>query len=316
MSTKVAARRLRRVSQYLAVGEAAAFLGVSPWTLRNWDNNGKFKALRHPRSGYRIYRREDLQALLREGPRGRLYERFTPQFDWNDLSDSDHFVQFYESDAFLAAGVSRFLGAALRAGEGAVLIATPSHRNAILRKLRARGLNVPAARARGQLAWLDAARTLATLMVDGSPDRRRFRKVIGEVIERAGKGRPGVRAFGEMVALLWAGGHRAAAIRLEELWKELRATHAFVLQCAYPMEAFNAAGHGRAFGEICARHTGVIPAESYAGLATEEERLRAIARLQQKAQALKAEVVQRRRIERALRASQPHLADGLKGLTP
>ncbi len=46
--------------------EAAQFLGVSPETLRNWDQSGKFKAIRHPVNGYRLYRREKLETLLTE----------------------------------------------------------------------------------------------------------------------------------------------------------------------------------------------------------------------------------------------------------
>lgn len=49
---------------YLEVGEAAAVLGVSPWTPRHGDRAGKLKSLRHPINGYRLYRPEDLEALL------------------------------------------------------------------------------------------------------------------------------------------------------------------------------------------------------------------------------------------------------------
>ena len=55
----------RTLAEYLTVGEAATFLGVSPSTLRNWDKEGKVKAARHPVNGYRLYQREDLEALLK-----------------------------------------------------------------------------------------------------------------------------------------------------------------------------------------------------------------------------------------------------------
>ncbi|HZW05438.1 MAG TPA: helix-turn-helix domain-containing protein [Candidatus Nitrosotalea sp.] len=57
---------------YLTVSEAASLLGVSASTLRNWDRAGKLDAVRHPVNGYRLYRRSDLEALLRkvEAPRG------------------------------------------------------------------------------------------------------------------------------------------------------------------------------------------------------------------------------------------------------
>jgi excisionase family DNA binding protein len=60
------------LADYLTVGEAADFLGVSPSTLRNWDKEGKVKAARHPVSGYRLYRREDLEMLLKKvGEKGK-----------------------------------------------------------------------------------------------------------------------------------------------------------------------------------------------------------------------------------------------------
>jgi MerR family transcriptional regulator, copper efflux regulator len=52
------------LGEYLTVKEAAQILGVSPETLRNWDQAGKFKAVRHPVNGYRLYRRERLETLL------------------------------------------------------------------------------------------------------------------------------------------------------------------------------------------------------------------------------------------------------------
>jgi excisionase family DNA binding protein len=53
------------IGEYLTVGAAAEYLGVSRSTLRNWDRAGKLKAVRHPINGYRLYRREVLTALLK-----------------------------------------------------------------------------------------------------------------------------------------------------------------------------------------------------------------------------------------------------------
>jgi excisionase family DNA binding protein len=49
----------------MTVSAAANFLGVSPSTLRNWDREGKLKAIRHPINRYRLYRKLDLQQLLK-----------------------------------------------------------------------------------------------------------------------------------------------------------------------------------------------------------------------------------------------------------
>lgn len=54
------------LGDYLTVGDAAATLGVSRSTLRNWDKAGKLKPYRHPINGYRLYSRHELKALLQE----------------------------------------------------------------------------------------------------------------------------------------------------------------------------------------------------------------------------------------------------------
>jgi DNA-binding transcriptional MerR regulator len=50
---------------FFTVKEAAEFLGVTPTTLRNWDRGKKLIPVRHPLNGYRLYRRADLERLLR-----------------------------------------------------------------------------------------------------------------------------------------------------------------------------------------------------------------------------------------------------------
>jgi signal transduction histidine kinase len=110
-----------------------------------------------------------------------------------------------------------------------------------------------------------------------------------------------------MVALLWAEGKPEAAIRLEELWNDLARTHSFSLRCAYPMSGFCREEHGDLLLKICDQHSNVIPGESYTGLANQDARLRTIAHLQQKSQALETEVAERRLVEDKLRRSQSEL---------
>ena len=50
--------------KYISIKQASEILGVSALTLRNWDNNGKFPAGRHPISNYRVYKVEDLENLM------------------------------------------------------------------------------------------------------------------------------------------------------------------------------------------------------------------------------------------------------------
>ena len=57
---------LPNLQNYATIKEAAAFLGVSPKTLRAWDRAGKPKLVRHPLNRYRFYPREALAAFLRQ----------------------------------------------------------------------------------------------------------------------------------------------------------------------------------------------------------------------------------------------------------
>lgn len=49
---------------FLTVGEAAELLGVNPITLRRWDSQGKLRAIRHPISRFRLYKKEHLLGFL------------------------------------------------------------------------------------------------------------------------------------------------------------------------------------------------------------------------------------------------------------
>lgn len=57
---------MQKIDDYLKIKDAAALVGVSPSTLRNWETLGKLKAHRNPHNGYRLYQRNELEALLLE----------------------------------------------------------------------------------------------------------------------------------------------------------------------------------------------------------------------------------------------------------
>ncbi|HEX8185440.1 MAG TPA: ATP-binding protein, partial [Blastocatellia bacterium] len=223
-----------------------------------------------------------------------------PQLDWSDISESEHFVQFYEADEFLLNSLSGYIGTGLGAGDTCIVVATKAHRDGLDERLRASGLDPVAARESGQYLSLDAAETLSMFMIDGSPEPGLFAGVVGDIIACAGKDRRRVRIFGEMVALLWAEGSYDAAIRLEELWNDLHKSYPFLLFCAYPMEGFGIEAFGKRIGKVCEGHSRVIPAESYTTLSSADDRLRAIATLQQKARSLESEIAERKSAEVAL----------------
>lgn len=179
-----------------------------------------------------------------------------PRMFWGELAPCDHLVQIYDDETRFMETLERFIGEGLDRGEGAVVIATASHLTWLEARLRTLGHDVDAAADGGRYVGLDAAATLAQFMVDGSPDPVRFLETIGPVVSAAGRGGRQVRAFGEMVALLWAQGHNEATVRLETMWNGFCRREALALFCAYPR-----IGATRdltdALAEVCALHSKV-----------------------------------------------------------
>ncbi len=151
-----------------------------------------------------------------------------------------HAVKFYESPESLCRIAAEFLGEGLLNHQPALVVATPEHCTGIAAELRARRLDVEALQAAGDLLLLDAAETLASFMVDGMLDAGLFASNLSGAIGRVTRQRPdcSIRAYGDMVDVLWKAGQEVAAIRLEMLWNKLVASHDFRLLCGYAMGSF------------------------------------------------------------------------------
>jgi hypothetical protein len=165
----------------------------------------------------------------------------------------DHFVQLYQERGPLADAVAEYVGTGLGRGEAVVVIATPEMRNALSSRL-----NGNHAQREGNLSLLDAERTLERFMADGMPQWQKFHAVIGGLIAELRLRYPAVRAYGEMVDVLWQRGERDAAIRLEEFWNELGALQTFSLFCAYRIDPLDGSQYGGALESICRVHPHLI----------------------------------------------------------
>lgn len=171
-------------------------------------------------------------------------------------SPGDHIVQTWQDLSFLAEAVGEYLGAGLRAGEGAIIIARPAHTQRFLDHLQ--GLGEP-----GQIVVLDAEQTLEGFMAGGMPQWQRFHEIVGGLIAEVRTRYPTVRAYGEMVDVLWQQGQRDAAIRLEEYWNDLGRLQTFSLFCAYRMDPLDSKSYGGPLECVCKVHTHLIPARDY-----------------------------------------------------
>jgi CheY-like chemotaxis protein len=172
-----------------------------------------------------------------------------------------HTVQFYDGDASFVDGFTPFISATLNAGNAAIVVATKPHRDKLLRRLQASGLDIASAVDQGRYIALDAAETLSTFMVNDLPDPLRFFKVTGDLIVRAcqaAKGEhPRVVACGECAPLLWAEGRMEAAIQLEHLWAEVANTYDVDVLCGYVMKTFQREPERHIYERICAEHSAV-----------------------------------------------------------
>ena len=227
---------------------------------------------------------------------------------WGDAHPHSHLVQFYEDDSFLIDSLARWFADGMNAGDSCIYIGTHDHRISLEQQLTNRGVDLVRVRAEGRYVSLDAAGMLSDFMVDEWPNEALFTRTLEDVLATLSK-RGNVRAFGEMVALLWKLGNRQAAIRLEEIWNAFMKTHALSLCCAYPMNSFGSDADSSLFLKVCAQHTPVLPAESYTTLPTPADRLRAISLLQHKARALETEKAGRKDAEKSLHLRQQELSD-------
>jgi len=54
--------------KFLTVNEVARILGITPLTVRNWDQKGKLRAYRNPVNNYRMYKIEEVEEILKQNP--------------------------------------------------------------------------------------------------------------------------------------------------------------------------------------------------------------------------------------------------------
>jgi hypothetical protein len=165
-----------------------------------------------------------------------------------------HAVRFYKDDDSLCRLVGSFLVEGLTKAEPAVVIASPEHMTAIEACLRQASLDIDELKRCGELITADAGKMLATFMADGAPNAGAFQQHIGGLITQVGRGRERctIRAYGEMVDLLWKEGLTAAAIQVETLWNQLTRALDFKLLCGYSMGNFY---KGSALDDIKGQHS-------------------------------------------------------------
>ncbi len=199
-----------------------------------------------------------------------MQERNSPHASWKELlgppAPGSHFLQIYDRDEFLAAGVGHFVAEGMQRGEAVLLSGTRSHLAALRARFAQLDLDVDAAQRCGQLTFGNVEDVLASLTASGPLRKEDFSTLIDSVLE-ATRGRApwtGVRWWAEFANTVHAAGDEACALRIEESAAAAVARHGITLFCSALFDRFDARAYP-ALERLCCTHTHVIPAKDYAG---------------------------------------------------
>jgi DNA-binding NarL/FixJ family response regulator len=172
-----------------------------------------------------------------------------------------HEVLFYSDDTILLDRITPFVTAALKSGNAVIVVATKSHRDGLVQRLKAEGVDTDAGTQQGAYIQLDVAETLSKFLVNGMPDTARFFEVAGGIIEAAAKAtsreHSGFVIFGECSPTLWAEGKADAAIRVEQLFNQVGKAFGLEMLCGYALSSFHGKEDEHVFQSICAEHSAV-----------------------------------------------------------
>jgi hypothetical protein len=174
---------------------------------------------------------------------------------WDKIAPCSHMVQFYEDNDALLNSLEGFVSGGIQADETVIVIATPLHLHSLEKRLKQMDVNVVEAILKHKYIPVDAESALSKFMVNGLPDEVKFLEFLSDLLALA-NGRK-IRAFGEMVALLYQQGNKEATIRLELLWNAFCHSGALSLFCAYPKDIFGKEKEEDSL-EICDAHSTVI----------------------------------------------------------
>jgi hypothetical protein len=185
------------------------------------------------------------------------WERTAMDVFWGEIAPCDHILQIYENDSEFIDTLEGFVTAGLKSGESVIVIATSEHLKALTYQLRSHGYDMFSLTLQDQYIPLSAEETLSQFMINGWPDENLFYHLLSNLLLRARKRDRHVRAFGEMVAVLWSQGFNGATVRLEHLWARYCASEEFSVFCAYPKSGFTEDPKD-SLSKICTCHSRIV----------------------------------------------------------
>ena len=191
---------------------------------------------------------------------GTRPNRGVPIWQHGDELAGQHEVVLYSEDRQLIGKLAEFVGAALRAGNAAVVVATGSHQKDLLQSLQAHGVDIATAIKQGSYITMDAADALSICVVNGMLDSARFVECFGTLITKAADAVDGkhgrLAVFGESVDLLLQQGNHEAVIQDERLCNRLCEIYPVDILCGYSIDDSESIAGG-VMHQICAEHSAV-----------------------------------------------------------
>ena len=171
-----------------------------------------------------------------------------------------HDVALYRDDELLVEGFVRFVESVLKLGNSAIVVATASHRSAILQKLRDI-VDVDVAIKQGRYVERDINDRLSAFQVGDLYDPVRFRRSAADLFEEAAKAAQRehrrVAVCRECAPQPIAEGHAKAVISQEDVFQEIAKSYHVDLLCGYVLSAFPRKDRTLIIRRICAAHSGV-----------------------------------------------------------
>jgi DNA-binding NarL/FixJ family response regulator len=164
-----------------------------------------------------------------------------------------HEIEFYSDDEAFLVSFTRFIEAALEAGNAVIVVATVSHRKSLLQRLQEHGVDIVAAIEQGRYVPSDVDETLSTFMVNDLPDPMRFFDVARDLIAPAAQATWGGRVAicGECGSILWAQGNVDAATQVEQLCSQLARQYKMDILCGFSLSSFSREEDKQIFQRIC-----------------------------------------------------------------
>ena len=173
----------------------------------------------------------------------------------------NHIVQVCQNDTSQVAAVTHYIQEGLLNNEAVIVFARPALRQAVISKMDGLGLDVQTFKSQGQIKFFDAEFLLLSFLIEGELEDSAFQEFIGLPIQAAQLKFGKVRAFGEMVNVLWKKGQYDTAMQLEDFWNDLSKKLEFSLLCSYSLDNLDPNAYDDSLELICKCHKHLVPVE-------------------------------------------------------